>query len=70
MKLILKGILLYSTTLYILLVCCSIDWLFDNYRLLQAIIIGISLILINIIILSKKDLYKLCFLEPYKDTKI
>lgn len=61
MKLFLKGILLYTTILMIVLFICGIDSLYDNGYFGMSFVIICILLILCYLILDIKDITKLTF---------
>lgn len=69
-KYILKGILFYTTFLLVLLFLSAIDSIVETGNLLIPLLFIISLITINVKVISKEDFKIITFNKEFKDIEI
>ena len=69
-KYILKGVLFYTTFLLVLLFLSAIDSIVETGNLLISLLFIITLIAINIKVISKEDFKAITFNKEFKDTEI
>ena len=69
-KYILKGVLFYTTFLLVLLFLSVIDSIVETGNLLISLLFIITLIAINIKVISKEDFKAITFNKEFKDTEI